>query len=159
MAYPGLLQPLPIPAQAWISISMDFIEGLPKSKEEDSLLVVVDWFTKFAHYIGLTHPYIAQEVARIFLDQVVKLHGTPQSIVLDCDKIFTSLLWQELMKALGTNMNMSIAYRPQSDGQTERINQSLETYLRCLCFLQPKGWHRRLSLAQWSYNSNDHISL
>ena len=114
---------------------MDFIEGLPKLEGKDIILVVVDRLTKFAHFIGLTHPYIAQEVARIFLDQVVKLHGIPESIVLGCDKIFTSLLWQELMKALGTKLNMSIAYHPQLDGQIERVNQSLETYFRCICFL------------------------
>ena len=89
---------------------MDLIEGLPKLEGKDNILVVVDRFTNFAHFIELTHPYTAQEVARIFLDQVVKLHGTPQFIVSDRDKIFTSLLWQELMKALGTKLNMSTAY-------------------------------------------------
>jgi len=68
VAYPGLLQPLPIPNQAWTSVSMDFVEGLPKSEERDNILVVVDWLTKFAHFIGLTHPYTAQDVVRAFLD-------------------------------------------------------------------------------------------
>ena len=75
--YPGLLQPLPIPEQAWSSVSMDFIDGLPRSVGKDNVLVVVDRFTKFAQFIGLSHPYIAQEVARVFLDRVVKLHGIP----------------------------------------------------------------------------------
>ena len=93
MTDPSLLQPLPIPSQAWTSVSIDFIEGLPKSERNDSILVVVDRLTKFAHFIGLTHPYTAQEMARVFLDQVVKLHGTPKSIISNCDKIFTSLMW------------------------------------------------------------------
>ena len=126
---------------------MDFVEGLLKSEGRDNILVVVDWLTKFAHFIA--HPYIAKDVARAFLDRVVKLHGTPKYIILDRDRIFTSLMWQELMKALGTKLSMSTAYHPQSDGQTERVNKSLETYLRCVCLLQPKEWHRWLSLAQW----------
>lgn len=95
---------------------MDFIEGLPKSEGKDCIMVVVDRFTKFAHFIGLTHPYSAQEVARIFLDQVMKLHVVPHLIISDQDKIFTSLLWQELMKVLGVKLKMSTAYHPQTDG-------------------------------------------
>jgi len=92
VAAPGLLQPLAMPMQAWTSISMDFVEGLPKSEGKDCILVVVDRFTKFAHFLSLSHLFTAQEVARIFLDYVVKLHGVPQSIVSDRDKVFTSLL-------------------------------------------------------------------
>ena len=112
VAYPGLLQPLPIPDQAWESISMDFIKGLLKSKGRDSILVVVDRLTKFAYFIGLTHRFTAQDVARLFLDQVVKVHGVPKTIISDRDKVFSSLLRQELMKALGTRLNMSTAYHP-----------------------------------------------
>lgn len=83
-------------------------------------MVVVDRFTKFAHFICLTHPYSAQEVARVFLDQVMKLHGVPNSIVFDRDKIFTSLFWQELMRSLGVKLKMPTAYHPQTDGQTKR---------------------------------------
>ena len=72
---------------------MDFMEGLPKSKGRDSILVIVDRLTKFAHFIGLAHPYMAKEVARVFLDQVVVLQGIPKTIISDRDKIFTSLLW------------------------------------------------------------------
>ena len=93
IAYLGLLQPLPIPEQAWSSVSMDLIEGLPKSEGKDIILVIVDRLTKFSHFIGLAHPYIAKEVARVFLDHVVALHGVPKTIILDRDKIFTSLLW------------------------------------------------------------------
>ena len=93
MASLGLLKPLAIPKQAWESVSLDFVEGLPRSKGKDCILIVVDRFMKFAHFISLSHSYTAQEVARVFFDQVVKLHGTPKTIVFDRDKIFTSLLW------------------------------------------------------------------
>lgn len=86
-------------------------------------------------------------MAIIFLDHVVKLHGVPQSIVSDRGKVFISLLWQDLLKSLGTMLHMSIAYLLETDGQTKRVNQCLETYLRCFCFLQPKVWHKWLSLA------------
>lgn len=148
VVYPGLLQPLPILDQAWSSVLMDFVEGLPRSEGKDSILVVVDRLTKFAHFIGLTHPYTAQEVARAFLDRVVKLHGTPKTVISDRDRIFTSIMWQELMRSIGTKLCMSTAYHPQTDGQTESVNQSLETYLRCICLMQPKEWHKWLALAQ-----------
>lgn len=138
---------------------MDFVEGLPRSEGRDNILVIVDRLTKFAHFIGLAHSYTAKEVARVFLDRVVALHGVSKTIISDRDKIFTSLLWQELTKAMGIKLGLSTAYHPQSDGQTERVNQSLEAYLRCICILQPKEWHRWLALAQWWHNSNHHSSL
>ena len=95
---------------------MDFIEGLPKYEGKDYIMVIVDRLTKYGHFIGLVHPYIAQEVARVFLDQVIKLHGAPKAIVSDRNKIFTSLLWKELMGLLGVKLHMSIAYHPESDG-------------------------------------------
>jgi len=121
---------------------MDFINGLPKSEGRDCIMVIVDRFTKYAHFIGLTQPYTTQEIAKVFLDQVVKLHEIPKAVVSNMDKIFTSLLWKELMGLLGIRLNMSTAYHPESDGQTERVNQCLETYLRCSCFLSLKSWHK-----------------
>ena len=87
------------------------------------------------------------------------MHGVPKSIISDRDKVFTSHFGRELMKNMGTELNLSTAYHPQSDGQTERINQSLETYLRCMCLLQPKSWYRWLALAQWWYNSSHRASI
>jgi hypothetical protein len=93
--YPGLLPPLPIPTMVWTFISMDFIEGLPKSSNKSVILVVVDRLTKYVHCIVLSHPYIAHSVAQTFMDNIFKLHRPPVAIVTDSDRIFTSQLWQK----------------------------------------------------------------
>ena len=88
--YPGLLQPISIPTQAWTYISMDFIEKLPKPQGYDTILVVINRFTKFGHFIKLTHPFISKVVAQAFLDNIYRMHGLPESIITDRDKVFTS---------------------------------------------------------------------
>uniref|UniRef100_A0A0A9AK86 Integrase catalytic domain-containing protein n=1 Tax=Arundo donax TaxID=35708 RepID=A0A0A9AK86_ARUDO len=157
--YPGLLQPLPVPDMAWTHISMDFVEGLPKSHGKDVILVVVDRLTKFAHFIALSHPFTVQDVVTLFIDNVYKLHGLPTMIVTDRDRIFTSNMWQELFKALSVTLRFSSAYHPETDGQTERVNQCLENYLRCMAFASPRKWYHWLSLAKWWYNTSYHTSL
>jgi hypothetical protein len=122
-------------------------------------MVVVDRFTKFAHFVPLKHPFTAQTVAKTFVDTVVKLHGVPLSLVSDRDKIFTSAFWRELFKLLGTRLQFSTAYHPQTDGQTERVNQCLEMYLRCVVSDCPRLWRRWLPLAELWYNSTHHSSL
>ncbi|CAO2206554.1 unnamed protein product [Urochloa humidicola] len=156
---PGLLQPLPIPPQAWHTVSLDFIDGLPKSKNFDTILVIIDKFTKYGHFVPMTHPYTALTVAQTYMNNIYKLHGMPKVIISDRDRVFTSTLWQELFKLTDTVLNMSSAYHPQTDGQTERLNQCLETYLRCLVHDCPSKWSQWLSLAEYWYNTSFHSSL
>jgi hypothetical protein len=120
--YPRLLDPLPTPDMAWAHVSLDFIEGLPKSQGKEVILVVVDKFTKYAHFIPLSHPYTVHSVAQAFLDNIVKLHGPPTVLISDRDRIFTSSLWNQIFEAFKTELRFSSAYHPQSDGQTERVN-------------------------------------
>lgn len=95
---PGLLQPLPVPVQAWEVVSMDFVEGLPPSDRYNAILVIVDKFSKYGHFIPLHHPYTTMHIAKLFLDNVYKLHGLPKAIISDRDPIFISTLWRELFK-------------------------------------------------------------
>jgi transposase InsO family protein len=152
----GLLQPLPIPTQVWTDVSMDFIDGLPTSHEKDVILVVIDRLSKYAHFLPLSHPYTASTVAQIFLDQIFKLHGLPKSIVSDRDKVFTSNFWRDLFRLSGTDLLLSSTYHPQTDGQTEVMNRSLEGYLRSV--VGDRDWLRWLSLAEWAYNTSVHTS-
>ena len=105
---------------------MDFIEGLPKSQFKSIILVVVDRLTKYVHFIALSHPYTASKVAFVYMQFVFKLHGMLASVVSDKDPIFTSRFWRELMKIQGVELAMSSAYHPQTNGQTEVVNRSLE---------------------------------
>lgn len=157
--YPGLLQPLPVHRCSWEVVSMDFVEGLPLSGSANVILVVVDKFSKFAHFIPLRHPFMAASVAKLFMDHVFKLHGMPLAIISDRDWVFTSRFWQLLFQLAGTELRMSTAYHLQSDGQIERVNQCMETYLRCFTQACPRRWLQWLSLAENWYNTSFHSAL
>lgn len=157
--YPGLLMPLPVPPHAWHTISMDFIEDLPMSTTFSCIMVVVDKWSKYGHFIPLAHPFSAPKVAKVFLDNVYKLHGLPIVIISDRDKIFTSAFWQEPFLLSDTKLNMSSAYHPQSKGQTECVNQCLDTFLRCFVHACPKKWSQWLAVAEFWYNSCAHVAL
>nr|KYP37777.1 Transposon Ty3-I Gag-Pol polyprotein [Cajanus cajan] len=123
----GLMQPLDVPVWKWDSISMDFVVGLPKTvKNLDAIWVIVDRLTKSAHFIPINIRYFLHRLTRLYISEIVRLHGVPTSIVSDRDPRFTSRFWESLHKALGTKLRLSSAYHPQTDGQTERTIQSLE---------------------------------
>jgi hypothetical protein len=155
----SLLQPLPITKGAWQDLIMDFIEGLPRSEGYNCILVVIDRFSKYAHFAPLKHPFIAPAMAKLVLDTVVHLHGMPRSIVSERDKIFVSSFWKELFKLLDTTLVISTAYHPQKDGQIERVNQCLEMFLRSCVHTAPAKWKYWLPLAEFWYNTAFHSSL
>ncbi|KAA0037056.1 transposon Tf2-1 polyprotein isoform X1 [Cucumis melo var. makuwa] len=132
----GLLMPLEIPDAIWSDISIDFIEGLPKSKGWDVILVVVDRLSKYGHFLLLKHPFTAKTVAETFVREVI-----------------------DFMVIRGTKLNRSSSYHPQSDGQTEVVNKSVETYLRCFCGERPHEWSQWIHWAEYWYNTTYHSSI
>jgi hypothetical protein len=110
---------------------MDFIEGLPKVAGKSVIQTVVGRFSKYAHFIPLSHPYNVVSVARVFFDGIVRLHGFPSSIVSDRDLVFTSNVWRDLIGLAGVELRMSTAFHPQTDGQSEVVNNAIAMYLRC----------------------------
>ena len=151
----GLLQPLPIPSQKWEVISLDFITGLPRNQSQnDSIMVVVDKLSKAAHFIPIKTTYKAANIADIFLKQIFRLHGVPKVIISDRDPKFTGNFWKSLFKGLNTTLNFSTSFHPQTDGETERVNQVLEDFLRMYVKDQPGKWEHYLHLAEFAYNNN-----
>lgn len=154
----GLLQPLPVPVLPWSSISMDFIVQLPESKGHTSILVVVDRLTKMAHFIPTTDDVDAEGTVSLFLSRIVAAHGLPDDIVSDRGTTFVAQFTQSVMEALGVKQNLSTAFHPQTDGQTERTNATLEQYLRCFINYQQDNWSDLLPLAELCYNNTVHAS-
>lgn len=154
----GLLTPLEIPHQIWDTVSMDFIEGLPKSQGKSVILVVVDKLSKYGHFIALSHPYSGETVAELFAKEIVRLHGIPRAIISDRDAVFVSNFWTELFRLQGTSLRMSTANHPQTDGQTEVLNRGVETYLRCFVMDEPRTWTRWLHWAEYCYNTSFHTA-
>ncbi|XP_073435227.1 uncharacterized protein [Dendrobates tinctorius] len=154
----GLLQPLPIPTRPWGSISMDFIVELPTSQGKNTVLVVVDRLTKAAHFIPCVGLPTAKHTSDLIIQNVFRLHGVPDEVVSDRGVQFTSKFWQHFCAALNIKVNLSSAFHPQTNGQTERTNQTLEQYLRCfICHLQD-DWVDLLPLAEFSYNNSQSAS-
>jgi hypothetical protein len=120
---------------------------------------VVDRFSKYAHFIPLAHPYTAETVARAFFTNIVRLHGFPESIVSDRDPVFTSGFWCSLFEQAGIRLNMSSAFHPQSDGQSEAVNRVIGMYLGCITGDQPRNWLHALPWAEFCYNTSFHTAL
>ncbi len=151
----GLLQPLPIPNQKWEQVSMDLITQLPRTKRgNDAIIVVVDKLTKMSHFIACKTAISATEVATLFMNEIVRHHGLPSSIVSDRDARFTSSFWKSLWKLLGTKLNMSTAFHPETDGQTERMNRTLEQMLRSYVNYKSNDWDEYLVSCEIAYNNS-----
>ncbi|KAL0537123.1 hypothetical protein IC582_026093 [Cucumis melo] len=151
----GLLQPLSIPEWKWENVSMDFITGLPRTLRGFTVIwVVVDRLTKSAHFVPGKSTYTASKWAQLYMSEIVRLHGVPVSIVSDRDARFTSKFWKGLQTAMGTRLDFSTAFHPQTDGQTERLNQVLEDILRACALEFPGSWDSHLHLMEFAYNNS-----
>ncbi|TYK27130.1 pol protein [Cucumis melo var. makuwa] len=151
----GLLQPLSIPEWKWENVSMDFITGLPRTLRGFTVIwVVVDRLTKSAHFVPGKSAYTASKWAQLYMSEIVRLHGVPVSIVSDRDARFTSKFWKGLQTAMGTRLDFSTAFHPQTDGQTERLNQVLEDMLRACALEFPGSWDSHLHLMEFAYNNS-----
>jgi hypothetical protein len=123
------------------------------------ILTVVDRFNKYCHFIPLAHPYSEEFVAQVFFSEIICLHGIPQSMVSERDPVFTLTFWQELMRLSGAKLQMTSAFHPQSDSQTEAANEVIVMYLRCFMGDRPKQWLRWLPWAKYVYNTTYRSSL
>ncbi|KAA0051522.1 ty3-gypsy retrotransposon protein [Cucumis melo var. makuwa] len=151
----GLLQPLSIPEWKWENVSMDFITGLPRTLRGFTVIwVVVNRLTKSAHFVPGKSTYTASKWAQLYMSEIVRLHGVPVSIVSDRDARFTSKFWRGLQTAMGTRLDFSTAFHPQTDGQTERLNQVLEDMLRACALEFPGSWDSHLHLMEFAYNNS-----
>ncbi|PWA90032.1 reverse transcriptase domain-containing protein [Artemisia annua] len=156
----GLLVQPEIPIWKWERITMDFITKLPRtSNGHDTIWVIVDRLTKSAHFIPIRETDDMETLARLYLKEIFSRHGVPISIISDCDSRFTSRFWQSMQKALGTQIDMSTAYHPQTNGQSERTIQTLEDMLRACVIDFGKGWDKHLLLIEFSYNNSYHASI
>ena len=154
----GKLMPNSIPDKAWTHISAGFITKLPLAQGYNRILVVVDWFTKMAHFVPTTEKTMAEGLARLFRDNVWQLHGLPESIISDRGPQFMAGLMRELNEILGIKTKLSTVFHPQTDGQTERMNQELEQYLRMFIDHRQEQWPEWLGMAEFAYNNKVHSS-
>ncbi|GJP30650.1 hypothetical protein CLOM_g4424 [Closterium sp. NIES-68] len=148
-----LLQPLEPPQKPWQHVTMDFVTGLPAGASgNDAVLVVVDRLTKTAHFAPSCTTILAEETAKLFISTVVRLHGLLSAIISDRDPKYTSKFWQETWEQYGTRMQFSSAYHPQTNGHTERTNQTMEQLIRTNC-PDPTRWEEFLPMLDFSYNN------
>jgi hypothetical protein len=150
----GLLQLLPVPEKPWHTVTFDFIVKLPKtSRGNDSICVFVDKLTKLVHFVACKEEVSTKEFAELYVDHVFRLHGLSREFITDRDSRFTSAFWQEVTVLLSTKTVMSSSFHPQTDGQTERVNQTLATYLRHFVSVKLNDWDTLLSRAEFAHNA------
>ena len=150
-----LLQPLEVAEWKWEHVTMDFVTYLPRTPQRhDAMWVIVDWLTKSAHFLAVRMTFSLERFCRLYIREIVRLHGVLVSIVSDRDPRFTAHFWKSFQKAMGTRLTMSIAFHPQTDGQSERTIQVLEDMLRA-CVLDRQGsWEEHLPLVEFAYNNS-----
>ena len=152
----GKLRPNQVLERLWQHISVDFITKLPMSKGYDSILVVCDRFSKMSHFMVITEKTIAEGLARLFRDNMWKLYGLLESVILDRGPQFAAGLTKELNKMLGIETKLSMVYHPQTDGQIERTNQELAQYLRMYVNHRQNNWLEWLATAEFTFNNKVH---
>lgn len=156
---PGLIHPIPPPTRCFKRISMDLITDLPLTLSGfDSIVVFVCMFSKMVRFVPIIKAISASEVARVFVREVYCRFGLPETIISDRDPRFTGDFWQAFFIILGTRLNMSSAYHPESDGQTERMNRSLEEMLRAYIGPRQDGWDELLPMMEFAYNNKVHTA-
>ena len=154
------MQPLPIPVWKWERLTMDFVIGMPRTqRHHDAIWVIVDRLTKSAHFLPIRTTFSAEQLAELYIKEIVRLHGVPLSIVSDRDTKFTSRFWRGFQSAMGTDLNLSTAFHPQTDGQSERTIQTLEDMLRACALDYAGSWDHHLPLAEFAYNNSYHSSI
>ncbi|KAI2645310.1 Transposon Tf2-6 polyprotein [Labeo rohita] len=154
----GELQPLPVPKRPWTHISLDFVSGLPDSQGKNTILTIVDRFSKAVHLVALAGLPSAKTTAELILEHVVRLHGFPKDIVSDRGPQFTAKFWQAFCRLVGTTSSLSSGFHPQTNGQTERANQQLERFLLCFASEHQRSWASYLVWAELSNNPHTSTS-
>jgi IS30 family transposase len=150
----GALKPLPVPIGKWTNVTVDMITGLPMTaRGYNAIIVFVDRLTKMVHIVPTTDTLTSRGFAEMFLTNIIRLHGCPDSVVSDRGSIFHSKFEQEFLKGINCEPHYSSAYHPQSDGQTERANQVLEQVLRSYVSLDHSDWDTFLPMAEFAMNN------
>jgi hypothetical protein len=139
---------------------MDFITGHPKTQRgSNAIWVVIDRLSKVAHFLPIREDITASQLVDLYVSRIVTLHGVSKKIISDCGSLFTSKFWAIFQQAMGTHISFSMAYHPQTGGQTERVNQILEDMLRAYVISFSKNWEKCLPFAEFSYNNSFQSSL
>ena len=154
----GKLKLSEVPEKPWAHLMVDFITKLPVVAGKDAILVVCDWLSKMTHFVTTTEEISAEGLVRLFQDNMWKLHGLPESVILDRGPQFTAELTKKLNQMLGIEMKLSTVFHPQTDGQTEQINQELEQYLRLFVEHRQKNWPEWLASAEFAVNNKTHTA-